>query len=98
MEQMAQHQFSLPLNVLIDKDLAAFFVKAVASLSEKQGVILTMRFGLKDQDEMTLQAIADQLRVTREQVRQIQNDVLKKLKQQFGYDLLPFLDASDSSQ
>jgi RNA polymerase primary sigma factor len=98
MEQIAQHQFNLPLDELIDQDLAEFLVKAVASLSEKQGAILTMRFGLQDQGEMTLQAVADRLHVTRERVRQIQNDALKKLKQQFGYDLLPFLDASDSSQ
>ncbi|MDD1622114.1 MAG: hypothetical protein LUQ11_11600 [Methylococcaceae bacterium] len=74
MEQMAQHQFSLPMDELIDKELAAFLVKAVASLLEKQAAILTMRFGLKDQGEMALQAVADQLHVTRERVRQIQND------------------------
>lgn len=98
MEQMAQHQFNLPLDELVDSDLSEFLVKAVATLSETQGAILKMRFGLQNRGEMTLQAVADQMHVTRERVRQIQNDALKKLKQQFGYDLLPFLDASDSSQ
>ncbi len=96
MEQMAQHQFNLPLDELIDENLSVFLVNAVATLSETQAAILTMRFGLQNQGEMTLQEVADQLHVTRERVRQIQNDALKKLKQQFGYDLLPFLDASDS--
>jgi DNA-directed RNA polymerase sigma subunit (sigma70/sigma32) len=54
-----------------------------------------MRFGLKNHTEMTLQAIAEQLHVTRERVRQIQNNALKKLKQNFGYDLMPFLEPND---
>jgi len=45
---------------------------------------------------MTLQAVADQLQVTRERVRQIQNEALKKLKQQFGCELRLFLEANDS--
>jgi RNA polymerase primary sigma factor len=98
MEKMVQHQFSQPLDELIDEALAEFLDKAVATLPEKQATILTMRFGLQNQSEMTLQAVADQLHVTRERVRQIQNDALKKLKQQFGYDLLPFLDANEGTQ
>ncbi len=98
MEQMAQQQFNLPLEQLIDENLAVFLNTALASLPEHQAAILKMRFGLRDQTEMTLQAIADQLHVTRERVRQIQNQALKKLNQQFGCDLLTFLDASDSSK
>lgn len=95
MAKMQQHQFSLPLDELIDKDLAQYVDKAVASLPEKQAAILTMRFGLRDHTEMTLQAVADQLHVTRERVRQIQNEALKKLKQQFGFDLMLFLEPKD---
>ena len=95
MTKMQQNQFSLPLDELIDQDLAQYVDKAVASLPEKQAAILTMRFGLRDHTEMTLQAVADQLHVTRERVRQIQNDALKKLKQQFGFDLMLFLEPKD---
>ncbi|OAI07064.1 sigma-70 family RNA polymerase sigma factor [Methylomonas methanica] len=95
MAKMQQHQFSLPLDELIDQDLAQYVDKAVASLPEKQAAILTMRFGLRDHTEMTLQAVADQLHVTRERVRQIQNEALKKLKQQFGFDLMLFLEPKD---
>lgn len=95
MAKMQQHQFSLPLDELIDQDLAQYVDKAVASLPEKQAAILTMRFGLRDHTEMTLQAVADQLHVTRERVRQIQNEALKKLKQQFGFDLMLFLEPRD---
>jgi RNA polymerase sigma factor (sigma-70 family) len=96
MATLKQHQFALPLNELIDKNLSLYLGKVVASLPEKEATVLNMRFGLKNHTEMTLQAIADQLHVTRERVRQIQNDALKKLKQQFGYDLMPFLESNDS--
>ena len=92
MATLPQHQFAQPLNELIDSNLSLYIGKVVASLPEKEAAILNMRFGLHNHHEMTLQAIADQLHVTRERVRQIQNDALKKLKQQFGYDLLPFLE------
>lgn len=96
MMTLKQYQFALPLNELIDKNLCLYLGKVVASLPEKEADILNMRFGLKNHTEMTLQAIADQLHVTRERVRQIQNQALKKLKQQFGYDLMPFLEPNDS--
>ena len=96
MDKMQQQQFSQPLDDLIESDLALYMDRAVASLPEKQAIILSMRFGLKNHTEMTLQAVADQLQVTRERVRQIQNEALIKLKQQFGYDLVLFLEPNDS--
>jgi len=96
MEKMQQQQFNLPLEDLIDTDLVSYMDKAVATLPEKQAVILAMRFGLKNHTEMTLQAVADQLQVTRERVRQIQNEALQKLKQQFGFDLMLFLEPKDT--
>lgn len=96
MENMQQQQFSQPLDDLIGSDLATYMDKAVATLTEKQAIILSMRFGLKNHTEMTLQAVADQLQVTRERVRQIQNEALGKLKQQFGFDLILFLEPNDS--
>lgn len=96
MEKMRQHQFAQPLDELIETDLISYMDKAIASLPEKQASILTMRFGLSNHAEMTLQAVADHLQVTRERVRQIQNDALKKLKQQFGIDLMLFLEPKDT--
>lgn len=96
MERMQQQQFSLPLDDVIDSDLVTYMDRAVATLPEKQATILSMRFGLKNHTEMTLQAVADQLQVTRERVRQIQNEALGKLKQQFGFDLILFLEPNDT--
>ena len=96
MDNLKQQQFSLPLNELIDANLSLYLNNVIASLPEQEATIINLRFGLKNHTEMTLQAIADQLQVTRERVRQIQNQALKKLKQQFGYDLLPFLETNDN--
>ncbi|MGR8930271.1 MAG: sigma-70 family RNA polymerase sigma factor, partial [Gammaproteobacteria bacterium] len=95
-EKMRQYQFSQPLEDLTKIDLVRYVDKVVATLPEKHAVILAMRFGLRNQTEMTLQAIADHFHVTRERVRQIQNDALSKLKSQFGFDLMLFLEPKDT--
>ncbi len=95
LDSLEQHQFSSALNQLIDRDLHLYIDHAVTSLPEKQSSILIMRFGLKNHRVMTLQAIAEQLNVSRERVRQIQNQALKDIQQQFGQDLSLFLDAND---
>lgn len=95
MTRMRQQQFALPLDDLIEHSLCNCLYDAVASLPAKEAQIINMRFGLKNHTEMTLQAIADQLQVTRERVRQIQNQALNTLKARFGCDLLPFLEAND---
>jgi len=96
MARMKQRQFALPLDELIDRSLGRYLDQVVATLPDKEAAILNMRFGLKNHTEMTLQAIADQLQVSRERVRQIQNEALKKLKNQFGCDLMLFLEPNDS--
>lgn len=96
MEKMQQQQFIQPLDQLIETDLIEYMDRVVSTLPGKQADILVMRFGLKNHTEMTLQAIADHLHVTRERVRQIQNEALSKLKQQFGFDLSLFLEPKDT--
>ena len=96
MARMKQQQFAQPLDELIEHNLTQYLDQVMATLPDKEATILTLRFGLKNHTEMTLQAIADQLQVSRERVRQIQNEALKKLKNQFGCDLMLFLEPNDS--
>jgi RNA polymerase primary sigma factor len=96
MALMKQKQFLLPIDELIATSLSQYLDKVVATLPEKEAAILNMRFGLKNQSETTLQVIADQLQVSRERVRQIQNQALTKLKNQFGCDLKLFLEPNES--
>ena len=55
--------------------------KCVMELSEKQREVICRRYGICGYDEATLEQVAQELDVTRERVRQIQIEGLKKLKE-----------------
>lgn len=52
----------------------------VSSLSDKQKDVITKRFGLKDGQRRTLEAIGKEHGITRERVRQIEEDALNNLR------------------
>ncbi len=59
-------------------------------LNDKQCEVISRRFGLRGHDHSTLEQVARELGVTRERVRQIQMDALRKLKRildREGYSL-----------
>jgi len=65
-------------------------------LEPRKREVLEKRFGLIDEDPLTLQAIGDELRITRERVRQIENDALLWLKNKKSQTLdKPFKSISD---
>ena len=49
-------------------------------LPDKQRIVVTRRFGLDNDDPATLETLAEEMGVTRERVRQIQQEALVKLK------------------
>ncbi len=49
-------------------------------VSERERLVLDMRFGIKDGRTYTLAEISKVLKISRERVRQIENDALKKLR------------------
>lgn len=50
-------------------------------ISEREAQVLRMRYGLEDNTPMTLEEIGERLGLTRERIRQIENDALRKLHQ-----------------
>lgn len=52
----------------------------LAKLTERQRDVVIRRFGLYDRNISTLEEVADELGITRERVRQIQVDALKRLR------------------
>ncbi|MDD5563125.1 MAG: RNA polymerase sigma factor RpoD/SigA [Thermoanaerobaculaceae bacterium] len=54
--------------------------EALAQLSEKERQILSLRFGLADDNPKTLREIGGTLGISRERVRQIENQALAKLR------------------
>ena len=52
----------------------------LAKLPDKQRIVIMRRFGLDNDDPATLETLADEMGITRERVRQIQQEALSKLK------------------
>jgi RNA polymerase nonessential primary-like sigma factor len=50
------------------------------TLSAREREVVEARFGMHGQDELTLESLAERLHLTRERVRQIQQEALNKLK------------------
>jgi len=50
------------------------------TLSPREQTILQLRFGLSGDDERTLEQVGEQFGVTRERIRQIQDEALRKLR------------------
>lgn len=68
-----------PADIVIRANLKEQITKALNSLTEREAVVIKMRFGLGDGQEHTLEEIGQKLKVTRERVRQIETKALRKL-------------------
>ena len=60
--------------------LEALVESEMLELSKREREVLTGRFGLYHREPETLEALAERLSLTRERVRQIQQEALAKLK------------------
>jgi len=56
----------------------------MSTLTDKQRLVITRRFGFDNGDVATLEALSEELGVSRERVRQIQQEALSKLKRSFA--------------
>ena len=72
--------FSGPEEAILAADLRRAIYKQLAELDERPAKILELRFGLKDDNDLTLEEIGSQFNVTRERIRQIEAKALKKLR------------------
>jgi RNA polymerase primary sigma factor len=65
---------------ILRESFEATLREALAKLSDKEQQILALRFGLGDDNPRTLREIGDALGISRERVRQIENQALAKLR------------------
>ena len=66
-----------PIAEMINKDLIAQFLDRLPDREQK---VLRMRFGLEDGERKTLREIGEALAVTRERVRQLEIEAIKRLR------------------
>ena len=69
-----------PAGVIQTHEIERLLQGWIDTLSEREQEILQGRFGLQDRDPETLDALSVRLGLTRERVRQVQNEALLKLK------------------
>ena len=73
-----------PDSRIADQQTAALVREWLATLTDKQRIVIMRRFGFDNGDEATLESLSEELGVTRERIRQIQQEALGKLKRSFA--------------
>lgn len=74
-----------PTETLQEESIKSNVTEWVYQLAEKQREVICRRYGLCGHESATLEQVAQELGVTRERVRQIQMDALKRLKEILEY-------------
>lgn len=71
---------SLPDDVAITADLRRQIENILKTLSDREAQVLRLRFGLGGRHECTLDEVGKQFNVSRERIRQIEQEALKRLR------------------
>ncbi len=80
LDSIADEHNSEPTEILQAEDVREHLESWLEKLSDKQREVVVRRFGLQGYDNSTLEQVARELGVTRERVRQIQIDALRRLR------------------
>ena len=70
-----------PCELLLDDDLSASIDQWLSDLTEKQREVVVRRFGLRGHESCTLEEVGQEIGLTRERVRQIQVEALRRLRE-----------------
>lgn len=80
LETIADDQMSDPCEMLQDENLKNSINDWLSELSEKQKEVVARRFGLRGYETSTLEEVGQEIGLTRERVRQIQVEALRRLR------------------
>ena len=78
-EMVADQRQKGPEAEMVETDNLTHVYKMLETMDPREATILRMRFGLDDSEPKTLKEIGEALGLTRERVRQIENEALNRL-------------------
>jgi RNA polymerase nonessential primary-like sigma factor len=79
-EMVADDQAADPMGLTLSREIELLLDHGLHELSEREREVLMGRYGLGDREPETLEVLAERLNLTRERIRQIQQEALVKLK------------------
>ncbi|MBZ0118063.1 MAG: sigma-70 family RNA polymerase sigma factor, partial [Sandaracinaceae bacterium] len=79
---LEQENVPTPYEQLVSKNWGEELRRLLGTLSPMEARILRWRFGLDDEDELTLKEIGDKYNLSRERIRQLQEQALAKIRRQ----------------
>lgn len=80
LETVADHEAADPLRLTLSHEAEQLLQDGLDSLDEREREVLAGRYGLADREPETLESLAERLGLTRERIRQIQQESLAKLR------------------
>lgn len=78
-DMVMDERMKTPEDELVEHDVLDHVRRMMKTMDTREATVLKMRFGLEDTDPHTLKEIGEELGLTRERVRQIETEALKKL-------------------
>jgi len=76
---MADRRVAPPEQALLDEGNRQILRRCAEAVTDREWEVLRLRYGLDAEETMTLEKIGERLGLTRERIRQIESEALKKL-------------------
>ncbi|HVX83824.1 MAG TPA: RNA polymerase sigma factor RpoD/SigA [Phycisphaerae bacterium] len=90
-EMLHDEKTQTPDDIVLGRDEVKTIYMLLSKIDRREAEILKLRFGLADGEPLTLKEIGEKVGLTRERVRQIESDALKKLNAYLTANKLPTL-------
>lgn len=82
--ELLENNNPTPEEFVMQAGLSSNLEELIAELTPQQQQVITLRYGLLDGQRKTLAEIGDRLKLSRERVRQVENQALQQLRQHKG--------------
>jgi RNA polymerase nonessential primary-like sigma factor len=84
LDSVADDGASDPVNLTLNHEVGVLLQHGLDELNDREREVLAGRYGLRDREPETLEVLAERLGLTRERIRQIQQEALVKLKRRMA--------------